>query len=464
MFSNQKSIKFFGILSDLIFLNLCFILSAVYAQSFEIYLSKPQVMVLQFLCSIIWILTFGSGAAGASPAIKFSTASINILRRMAVQIFFAVFYIFFVKENLFTRNFIIYFSLSSTIFLLIKQFIVQKLILSAIKNEKLLKRAAIVGTGSLAKGFAAKIGTNAVLGYNLIGFISVGNDNSGNILGTIAELNTIIEELNIEEIIIALTMDEHELTEKVLHICDNKAVKAYIIPDYARYLSEKFSINIMGEYPVITVRSNPLEEFQNRFIKRFVDFAISFTLTVFVLSWLIPLIVLLIRLNSRGNAMFIQKRIGRYDKTFNCWKFRTMYSHPEGQKIQKVVNDKDQRITPIGRILRRTNIDEIPQIINVLTGSMSIVGPRPHAIAFHKDYEAFIEEIRLRHRVKPGITGWAQVHGYRGDAVEPKNYESHIKKRINADIWYIENWSLKLDLQIIFETIWQIFSGKNLGT
>ena len=194
-------------------------------------------------------------------------------------------------------------------------------------------------------------------------------------------------------------------------------------------------------------------------VKKSLDFFFSLFLLVFVFSWLFPLIALIIKIDSNGPVFFIQNRIGLNGEIFRCFKFRTMVLD-NGRYMYTPVSKGDTRITRVGAFLRKTNLDELPQFINVLLGDMSIVGPRPHAVAFHQTYSSFIEYIDTRHLVKPGITGLAQVKGYRGDVPNFEENKTRTVTRIKYDIYYIKMWSLKLDMFIVYKTILQMLGRK----
>jgi putative colanic acid biosynthesis UDP-glucose lipid carrier transferase len=196
-----------------------------------------------------------------------------------------------------------------------------------------------------------------------------------------------------------------------------------------------------------------LDDIANRIRKRIFDIVVSSLVTIFILSWLIPLLALLIRLESKGPIFFIQHRTGRNNQTFRCLKLRSMKVNNDAN-VKQATKD-DDRFTRIGRILRKTNLDEMPQFLNVLMGDMSIVGPRPHMLRHTEEFSRIIQQYMVRHFMKPGITGWAQVNGYRGEITE----ESHLKKRIEHDIWYMENWSVYLDLRIMFLTVMNTIRG-----
>ena len=204
----------------------------------------------------------------------------------------------------------------------------------------------------------------------------------------------------------------------------------------------------------MTLRSEPLENIVNRFIKRLFDIGFSALMFLFVLWWFIPLVALIIKITSKGSIFFIQERSGIKNKSFRVIKFRTMYINSDAH--YKQASRHDQRITPIGKLLRRSNLDEMPQFINVFFGQMSVIGPRPHMLKHTEEYSKIIDKFMVRHLVKPGITGWAQVNGYRGETKDVMEMEG----RVRADVWYIENWSFGLDVKIIIMTIINMIRGE----
>lgn len=462
MIAKQKSIITLRILTDLILLNATFLISAMLAQSWAILLERNYMFILLFISNIVWI--------SSTRIIKqydnfirriFFFQILPIIKLVMIQVLLAVFFIFFTKEDLFTRNFIIYFSVGLFFSVAIKDKILKTFIKKQRRKGIGVRNIVIIGTGEIANNFKDFITSNPVFGYKVIGFID--NDKS-DVLGKIDELEKIIKEKEISEVVIALPLSQADLIEDIIKKCDVNALNSYVIPDYFKFLSNKFTISLFGDFPLISIRSNPLDEMQWRIIKRIFDLSFSILISIIFLSWLIPLLGLLVKINSKGPIFFIQDRVGKNNKIFKCIKFRTMTIEASSDKnSNKPVEDGDSRITKIGSFLRKTNLDEIPQFINVLKGDMSIVGPRPHAIPFEKDYTQMVEEIKLRNRVKPGITGWAQIHGLRGDVLDFEENKFRTQRRIEHDIWYIENWTLWLDIQIIFQTIWQIFSGKNKG-
>lgn len=462
MFFKQRSIYTLKLASDLFFLNASFILSGILAQSLNILILRKYMLVLLVILNFVWIITsemfdFYEDFDPTNLSYQF----IKIIKNTLVQTFACVFFIFVVKEDLFTRNFIVYnFSILS--FFIFLRIVILKKVFSYFRSTgKNIRNLAIIGAGDLGYNFLTTIKSNPEYGYNFVGFID--NDLSAeNVIGSADNLDTLIQQKKIEEAVIALPNTDFALIEEIIRVCNRNAVRAFIIPDYFKFVSKKFRISQFGNFPIITVRNEPLEELQWRFVKRTFDIAAAGMATIFILSWLFPIIILLQKLTSRGPIFFLQDRIGINNKPFKCFKFRTMHINSDGKNFTPTDKD-DPRVTKLGKFLRKSNLDEIPQVLNVLLGDMSIVGPRPHMMAFNNVYKEVVEEIKLRTLVKPGITGWAQIHGLRGDAVDAAENKIRIKKRIEYDIWYIENWSLTLDIQIIMLTAWQMLTGKTKG-
>jgi exopolysaccharide biosynthesis polyprenyl glycosylphosphotransferase len=202
-----------------------------------------------------------------------------------------------------------------------------------------------------------------------------------------------------------------------------------------------------GEVPVSKIRREPLDSATARWMKRAFDIVFSFCVIVFVFSWLFPLLALLVKLSSKGPVFFKQNRLGRDNKEFVCWKFRSMRMNAEADSKQATKNDP--RVTKVGAFLRKSNLDEMPQFFNVFMGQMSVVGPRPHPLRLNDQYRDIIDKYMVRHFVRPGITGWAQVNGFRGETRTPELME----RRVELDVWYLENWSFWLDLRIVVKTV-----------
>ena len=236
---------------------------------------------------------------------------------------------------------------------------------------------------------------------------------------------------------------------------ERHCLRVKLVPDLTREDKVPYSISVLGPVPVISVRQEPVYDIEGRFKKRLFDVLFSLFAVVFILSWLYPIIAFLIKRESPGPVLFKQQRTGRDNKPFQCYKFRSMRVNVESD--DKQATRDDCRITRIGAFLRRTSLDELPQFLNVLQGHMSVVGPRPHMLKHTKQYSAIIDHYMARQFLKPGITGWAQVNGYRGETTDPR----HMERRVAHDIWYLENWTAMLDVRIVFMTIINIITGED---
>jgi putative colanic acid biosynthesis UDP-glucose lipid carrier transferase len=241
---------------------------------------------------------------------------------------------------------------------------------------------------------------------------------------------------------------------KLMKKADHELIRFRLVPDFSKLVNKPIHLDYLRELTIFSIRKEPLENVVNQFVKRTFDVVVSALVAVFILTWLVPLIGLLIKLESPGPIFFVQIRSGLNNRPFRCFKFRSMGVNRESNSVQATKGDK--RVTRIGRVLRKTSLDEFPQFLNVFLGQMSIVGPRPHMLKHTKDYSNLDEEYMIRQFLKPGITGWAQVNGYRGEITEL----FHIKKRVEYDIWYLENWSLLLDIKIMFLTVYNVFKGE----
>jgi putative colanic acid biosynthesis UDP-glucose lipid carrier transferase len=263
-----------------------------------------------------------------------------------------------------------------------------------------------------------------------------------------------ILENRIDEIYSSVAELDNDNLLKLIEFADNNLKILKFLPDNKEIYSKKLDFAYYGVLPILSLRKIPMDEPFNKFIKRSFDVVLSLLVIVGVLSWLTPILALFIKLESRGPVFFKQKRNGLDYKEFFCYKFRSMTPNPIADLYQ--VTKGDERITRVGKIIRKTSIDELPQFINVLKGEMSVVGPRPHMVSHTHMYAERIDKFMVRHFIKPGITGLAQVSGYRGE-VENDN---DIINRVKYDIFYLENWSLFLDLKIVFQTIYNALRGE----
>ena len=466
MIVNKRSIYILRLLSDLFLLNIAFFLAAVFSQSIDILIPRYYMFFLLVGLNILWILLSNtSGFYDDFHSRNFPFQFVNILKEAAAQVIASILFIFLAKEDLFTRNFIIIYTVLLIFFISVRTIVFRKVLKSLRRKGKNIRNLLIIGTGEVAYNFKSMISSNPDFGYHFIGFATTENTDSANdVVGSTDQLEKLISELSIDEVVIALKDKSDEFLDEIIIICNRNAVKTHIIQDYFKFVSNRFQVSMFGNFPIITARTEPLEEAHWRFFKRAFDIVFSLLVVVFIFSWLYPIIFILTKFSSPGPVLFIQDRVGVRNEKFKCYKFRTMKvsENKAAYNFQPVV-ENDPRVTKVGGILRRSNFDELPQFINVLNGEMSVVGTRPHAVLYDQKYGKIVDAIRLRHNVKPGITGWAQVHGLRGDVSDEEENIHRTRKRIEHDIWYIENWSMTLDFQIILITTWQMLRGKTKG-
>jgi putative colanic acid biosysnthesis UDP-glucose lipid carrier transferase len=314
----------------------------------------------------------------------------------------------------------------------------------------------IVGAGRIGYDLYNFFKQNPDAGYVALGFF---DDNPENIrennlfLGDTDKCIEYVMTNKVDEIFCTLPLSESKTIEKLMLDADKNLIRFKFVPEYYDYAKKPTYIQSFGHIPIISVRTEPLENLLNRSIKRFFDVVFSLFVIVFIFSWLFPILALIIKLESRGPVFFTQVRSGRDNNPFKCYKFRSMRVNNDADQKQATRNDK--RITKTGAFLRRTSLDELPQFFNVLKGNMSVVGPRPHMISHTSQYSKLIDRFMVRHFLKPGITGWAQIKGLRG---ETKTVDAMLK-RVEADVWYLENWSFLLDLKIVFLTVRNSLKG-----
>lgn len=260
---------------------------------------------------------------------------------------------------------------------------------------------------------------------------------------------------NIDEIYASVAEMSNKQINELIDFADNNLRKLKFIPDNKEIYSKKLKYEYYEYIPVLTLREIPLSDSVNQFVKRTFDILFSSAVIIFLLSWLTPLIAIFIKLGSKGPVFFKQKRNGFNYEEFDCYKFRSMTPNKDAHLYQTTKDD--QRITKVGKFLRKTSIDELPQFYNVLFGDMSVVGPRPHMVSHTNMYAKRIDKFMVRHFVKPGITGLAQTSGFRGEIETEKD----IISRVRYDIFYIENWSFLLDIKIIFQTLLNTIKGED---
>ena len=316
------------------------------------------------------------------------------------------------------------------------------------------KNIIIVGAGKNGMELFHVIKTDLGYGFNVLGFFddnTILKDVLPNYLGKIDQIEEYVKSNDIDEIYCTIPGTNSEKISRLLNFAEKNMIRFFIIPEFYRDIKKSMNLEMMESIPLLTIRTEPLQLPYNRFIKRVFDIMFSTAVLVTVFPVLYIIAGALIKFSSKGPILFKQKRNGLYGKVFECYKFRTMHVNEDADVIQAVKNDP--RTTKAGSFLRRTNLDEFPQFINVLKGEMSVVGPRPHMLKHTEQYSRLIDKYMIRHLVKPGITGWSQITGYRGETRTLEQMEGRVKR----DVWYLENWSFFLDLKIVVVTIINMF-------
>ncbi len=320
-----------------------------------------------------------------------------------------------------------------------------------------MKHILLVGYSRAAESYVDKILANPEWGYEICGIlddrIPRGTTYKGiKVVGDIENLSIILEENKLDEIGITLALEDYDFLEDIVNICEKSGVHTKFIPDYNRVIPSSPYLEDLGGLAVVNIRRVPLTNTANMLVKRIMDI-VGAVIAIVLFSPFMVIAAIGIKLTSKGPLIFKQERVGLHNRPFKMYKFRTMEVQKEEEEKKGWTKKNDPRVTKIGKILRKTSIDEMPQFFNVLKGDMSLVGPRPERPLFVEKFREEIPRYMIKHQVRPGVTGWAQVNGYRGD--------TSIRKRIEFDLYYIENWTFGFDLKILFLTFFKGFINKN---
>jgi putative colanic acid biosynthesis UDP-glucose lipid carrier transferase len=324
------------------------------------------------------------------------------------------------------------------------------------QQHDMINRVLILGFNDTAKKLAKYLEEDG-LNTQLMGFVE--NDENMDELTTypvyanIENAVNVAKQLNVHEIFSTITPEQNNIIYRLIRDSEEQCMRFKVVPSLSSHVNRDVVIDFIKDLPVLSMRADPLEDVGNRMKKRIFDVVVSGLVIIFILTWLIPLVAILILLDSRGPVFFTQLRTGLTDNPFFCYKFRTMRVNNESDSKQATKHDS--RVTRLGAFLRKTSIDEFPQFFNVFRGEMSLVGPRPHMLKHTSEYAKIVDHYMIRQMLKPGITGWAQVNGLRGEISNPVQ----IQQRVASDLWYLEHWSIWLDIKIMFLTIHKVFVG-----
>ena len=381
----------------------------------------------------------------------------GIIKANTVGIVFFIVFLYFIKQQYFSRFMMGAFYVINITFTTIYRTLIRNLLLYFRKKGYNLKYMLLIGYSRAAEEYITRINANPQWGYVVRGIlddrIPSGTLYKGvKVVGRIENIKYILPDNNLDEIAITLALKDYDHLEAIVDLCEKSGVHTKFIPDYNSLVpSHPYTEDLMG-LPVINIRYVPLTNTLNWVGKRAIDLVGSL-FGIVLLSPVMLLVALVVKCSSQGPVIFKQERVGLHNKTFNMYKFRTMeMQKPSAEEQAWTVRD-DPRVTKVGRFLRRTSIDELPQLFNILMGEMSLVGPRPERPQFVEKFKEEIPRYMIKHQVRPGLTGWAQINGYRGD--------TSIRRRIEYDLFYIENWTMSMDFKIMFLTIFKGFINKN---
>jgi putative colanic acid biosynthesis UDP-glucose lipid carrier transferase len=346
-----------------------------------------------------------------------------------------------------SRMFILTFFLSSFVILTIAHFITRKVLTyTMVKKYNSNIKAIILGAGFIGKKIHEELKNNIYFGIKVLGFFDDNPYRKEEVLGTVEQAKEYAKANNVTKIYCTLPLSDDKVID-ILNFAEHNVISFHIAPPIEYYYANNLVVESIGNILVFTTQKTPLDNFHNVILKRIFDVVVSsaFLVTLFPIIFII--VGIAVKLSSRGPVFFIQERTGKNGDTFKCYKFRSMRPNRDADIVQTTPNDA--RKTRVGDFLRKTNIDELPQFINVFKGEMSIVGPRPHMLLHTEKYSHRVNKYMVRHFIKPGVTGWAQINGCRGETREISDMEERIRK----DIWYLENWSFMLDIEILIKTI-----------
>ncbi|MEO8254529.1 MAG: undecaprenyl-phosphate glucose phosphotransferase [Flavobacterium sp.] len=456
----SRYFKLLFVVWDVLLLNAAIVLSALMRFGTLDRLLIKEVQTVSFLSNLIWIALL---LRNDSYRIVRIEPLESILKRTTKKIVFHVaiiaFFVVFLKYEQISRFRLFYFYSFFFVLLMLSRFLSIELLKYIRAKGYNFKNVIIVGANDAGERIRKTLSKDLTYGYRCLGFFDDKVDPfafiASPILGGFSDIEKYVISNNIDEMYVALHIDNVDVINNLIVICERHMVRIKFIPDFQLYTkSSKVEISFYDNTPVLMFRTEPLEYTVNRLLKKAFDIIFSLGVILLIFPWLFPIIMILIKIESPGPVFFKQERSGRDNVPFFCYKFRSMRLNNLADQLQ--AEKGDARITKFGAFMRKTSIDELPQFFNVLFGTMSVVGPRPHMVNHTKQYTDLIGNYLVRQYTKPGITGWAQVNGYRGETRELIDMQN----RVEYDIWYIENWSIILDIKIIVETVVNVFRGE----
>ena len=381
----------------------------------------------------------------------------RILQANLLGVMILIMILYMIRQTDISRRMLFIFGVLDVFGEVLERNIIRIILRKIRKNGYNLKQILLVGYSNATEEYIDRIKMNPEWGYQIRGIlddnVEIGFEYKDiKVIGWLDDLEIILPENRLDEIVITLGLQEYTKLGKVVGLCEKSGVHTKFIPDYNNIIPTKpYTEDVQG-LPVINIRHVPLTNWLNRFMKRTMDI-FGAIVAIILFSPVMLVVTIIMKITDPGPLIFKQERIGLKNKPFYMYKFRSMVVQKETDEKKGWTVKDDPRVTPIGKFMRKTSIDELPQLFNILKGDMSLVGPRPERPQFVEKFKEEIPRYMIKHQVRPGLTGWAQVNGYRGD--------TSIRKRIEYDLYYIENWTLGFDIKIIFLTFFKGFINKN---
>lgn len=464
----QQNYTAFSVAADAVLLAVSYVISYVIQFALQDNLAPfdsrnywPALVIIIAIYLVLYACfhLYGSFRMTGRRKEAFMIGKINIIGAL---ILFAIFFVISNTEGYswivgFSRMMIIWMTLFNTLFMILWRNLF-RLILMKLGNSRFNRKPIlIVGYSQAAEAYIERVATHKQWGYEILGILDDHLEQKEcahgvAVLGKIDRLEELLSRNLAESIIITLKLREYDRLEEIVHICEKSGVHTEFVPDYNDIISTKpYTVDFLG-LPLIHIRHVPLMEAGNAFIKRAMDI-VGALLCIVLFSPIMLAAAIAVKVSSPGPLIFRQERVGLHNRTFQMYKFRSMTVQKASEEVSRWTTKNDARVTPVGRFIRKTSIDELPQLFNVLKGDMSLIGPRPERPFFVDKFKEEIPRYMIKHQVRPGMTGWAQVNGLRGD--------TSIRKRIELDLFYIENWSVSFDIRILFLTVFKGFVNKN---
>lgn len=449
---NQRVLNMLNILTDALIVYIAVI--PAYALRFKILTGDPSHMVLSYyltaaiLLTPIFLLVYALlGLYESFRSTRFYRELEKLMAANAIVMLLYMVWLFVFKDVHISRWVLVFYYVSSTLLVGLKRLLLRRILRSYRSQGYNLKHVLLVGSGNAAEKYRAAVDSDSSLGFSIVGCVTDDTPPAGlKRLCGFDDLETLLDNSNFDEVIAALDASQLDKIKGIISACEKSGTKLSLIPFYFEYMPAHPYIDEVGGIQLINLRRIPLDNLANAFLKRTMDIFGS----IFAIVLLSPLMLIAaigVRLSSPGPVIFKQVRVGRNKKNFTMFKFRSMKVNVS--ENSGWTTDTDPRKTKFGSFIRKFSIDELPQFFNVLKGDMSLVGPRPELPHFVEQFKESVPLYMVKHQVRPGITGWAQVCGYRGD--------TSIPERIKHDIYYIENWSLLLDIKILILTVFKAF-------